>query len=183
MSSTYILIVIGLLFLLTFIAWYIIVINKINVALIKIEEANSGIDVALTQRYDVLTKMIDVVKAYTKHEKETLFEVVNIRNNMKIEEKSEINNKMNNNFEQIKIIAENYPELRSNENYKTLQLSINEVENNLQTARKVYNSNVSNYNKIIVTFPNSIAAKLKGMKQKEFFEANEEKKNDVKINL
>lgn len=176
-------IILVVLIVLILLAWIISTINKINKALIKIDEANSGIDVALTKRYDVLTKMVDVVKAYTKHEKETLFEVVNIRNNMTINEKNEVNNKMNHNFEQIKIIAENYPELKSSENYNTLQVSISDVENSLQVARKNYNSNVSIYNQLIVTFPNNIVAKLKGSKQKEFFEVEEDKKKDVKIDL
>ena len=60
--------------------------NKINKAIVKIDEASSGIDVALTKRYDVLTKMIDVVKSYAKHEKDTLFEVIKLRKNMSIEE-------------------------------------------------------------------------------------------------
>lgn len=178
-----IIIILVVLIFLILLAWIISTINKINKALIKINEANSGIDVALTKRYDVLTKMIDVVKAYTKHEKETLFEVVNIRNNMTINEKNEVNNKINHNFEQIKIIAENYPELKSSENYNTLQASISDVEGSLQAARKNYNSNVSIYNQLIVTFPNIIVAKLKGSKQKEFFEAEEDKKKDVKIDL
>ena len=83
--------------------WYISVSNKLNRALVKIDEANSGIDVALTKRYDVLTKMMDVVKAYAKHEKEVLFEVVQLRSNMTMEEKKTENEKMNHNFDQMKI--------------------------------------------------------------------------------
>lgn len=163
--------------------WFIIVSNSLNKALIKIDEADSGIDIALTKRYDVLIKMMDVVKAYTKHEKETLFEVVKLRKNMNISEKNEANNKMNNNFEQIKIIAENYPELRSSDNYIALQNAIVEVEEHLQAARRLYNSNVSTFNQKIVVFPSSIVANLKGLKEVAFFEADETKKEDVKINL
>ena len=101
--------------------------NKINKAIVKIDEASSGIDVALTKRYDVLTKMIDVVKSYAKHEKDTLFEVIKLRKNMSIEEKNAENKKMDENFSKINIVAENYPELKSSENYKTLQQSIVEV--------------------------------------------------------
>ena len=163
--------------------WYISVSNNLNRALVKIDEANSGIDVALTKRYDVLTKMIDVVKAYSKHEKETLFEVIKMRNNMTMEEKNEDNNKMTHNFEQIRLLVENYPELKASENYKTLQLSIADVEEHLQAARRMYNSNVSIFNQTIVTFPNSIVASMKGLTKKDFFEADETKKEDVKINL
>lgn len=155
--------------------------NKLNKAIVKIDEASSGIDVALTKRYDVLTKMIDVVKSYAKHEKDTLFEVIKLRKNMSIEEKNAENKKMDENFSKINIVAENYPELKSSENYKTLQQSIVEVEEHLQAARRLYNSNVSIYNQMIVSFPISIIAKSKGMVKKDFFEADETKKEDVKI--
>lgn len=181
METIIIIIVITIILLL--LIWYISVSNKLNRALVKIEEAASGIDVALTKRYDVLTKMIDVVKAYSKHEKETLFEVIKIRNNMSIEEKNEVNDKMNHNFEQIKLLVENYPDLKASENYKTLQLSIAEIEEHLQAARRMYNSNVSIFNQLIVTFPNSIVASMKSLTKKDFFEADEKKKENVKINL
>lgn len=157
--------------------------NKLNKAIVKIDEASSGIDVALTKRYDVLTKMIDVVKSYAKHEKDTLFEVIKLRKNMSIEEKNAENKKMDENFSKINIVAENYPELKSSENYKTLQQSIVEVEEHLQAARRLYNSNVSIYNQMIVSFPISIIAKSKGMVKKDFFESDEAKKEDVKIKL
>ena len=157
--------------------------NKLNKAVVKIDEASSGIDVALTKRYDVLTKMIEVVKSYAKHEKETLFEVINLRKNMSINEKNVENKKMDENFSKINVVAENYPELKSSENYKTLQQSIAEVEEHLQSARRLYNSNVSIYNQMLVSFPASIIAKSKRMTKKDFFEADENKKEDVKINL
>lgn len=157
--------------------------NKLNKAVVKIDEASSGIDVALTKRYDVLTKMIEVVKSYAKHEKETLFEVINLRKNMSINEKNAENKKMNENFSKINVVAESYPELKSSENYKTLQQSIAEVEEHLQASRRLYNSNVSIYNQMLVSFPSSIIAKNKGMTKKDFFEADETKKEDVKINL
>ena len=83
----------------------------------------------------------------------------------------------------INALAESYPELKSNENYNTLQLTIVDVEEHLQAARRLYNSNVSNYNQMIKVFPNSIIAGSKGCKEKEFFVAEEAKKEDVKIDL
>ena len=165
------------------VGWIVSTSNKLNRAIVKIDEADSGIDVALTKRYDVLTKMIDVVKAYAKHEQETLFEVISLRKGMTTEEKISANNKMNESFEKINVLAESYPELRSNENYVTLQKSIVEVEEHLQAARRMYNSNVSIYNQMLVTFPTSAIANLKSLTKKGFFEAEEIKKEDVKINL
>lgn len=169
--------------ILIIIIWYISTSNKLNRSVVKIDEALSGIDVALTKRYDVLTKMIDVVKAYAKHEKETLFEVVELRKDMSIKEKNEANRAMDESLKKINVVVENYPELKSSENYKTLQQSIADVEEHLQAARRLYNSNVSYYNQLLVSFPTSSIAKNKGMIKKEFFEAEDSKKEDVKINL
>lgn len=159
----------------------IVISNKLNVLIVKIDEADSGIDVALTKRYDVLTKMVKVVKEYANHEKETLFEVIKLRKGMSLEDKNKVNEQMNRNMEKISVIAESYPELKSNENFKTLQQSILEVEEHLQAARRLYNSNVSAFNQMIVTFPNSIVASAKSLKSKPFFEVDETKKNDVEI--
>lgn len=178
-----ILIIILVILIIILISWYIITLNNLNRAIVKIDEANSGIDVALTKRYDVLTKMIEVVKSYAKHEKETLIKVIKLRDNMSLEEKNQVNKSMDKALEKINIVAENYPELRSSENYKTLQESILDVEEHLQAARRLYNANVSLYNQLIVTFPTSIVASTKGLTKKEFFQIEDEKRNDVKIEL
>ncbi len=182
MNPLYILIAV-IVIILVFIIWYISTSNKLNRSVVKIDEALSGIDVALTKRHDVLTKMIEVVKSYTKHEKETLFEVVKLRKNMSIEERNDANHAMDENFRKINVVAESYPELKSSENYKTLQQSIADVEEHLQAARRLYNSNVSLYNQLLVSFPTSNIAKNKGMSKKEFFEADDVKKDDIKMDL
>ena len=86
-------------------------------------------------------------------------------------------------FEKINVLAEAYPELKSSENYNTLQLTIVDVEEHLQAARRLYNSNISSYNQMIKVFPNNIIANSKGCKEMEFFVADEEKREDVKIDL
>ena len=183
MNSLYILIAVVAVVVLIIVIWYIATSNKLNRAVVKIDKALSGIDVALTKRYDVLTKMIDVVKSYAKHEKETLFEVIKLRKDMSIQERNDANHVMDENFKKINVVAESYPELKSSENYKTLQQSIADVEEHLQAARRLYNSNVSLYNQLLVSFPTSSVAKSKGLTEKEFFEADETKKEDVKIDL
>ena len=90
---------------------------------------------------------------------------------------------MEENFTKISALAENYPDLKASENYKELQLAIADVEEHLQAARRLYNSNVSIYNQKIVTFPSSVIANSKGMTRKEFFNAEDKKREDVKIDL
>ena len=165
------------------VVWYISVSNKIVRASIKVDESFSGIDVALAKRYDVLTKMVDVVKGYTKHEKEILLKVVELRNNMSMQEKKDANAVMDENFNKINAVVENYPDLKASENFKILQQSVVDVEEHLQAARRLYNSNVSLYNQMIITFPNNIVAKNKGAIEKDFFEVDDIKREDVKIKL
>ncbi len=174
------LIIIGVV-VLVIVIWYISTSNALNRAVVKIDEADSGIDVALTKRYDVLTKMLETVKGYAKHEKETIVESINLRKGMTLPEKTEINNKMTDAFTKLNVVAENYPDLKASENFKALQLSIADVEEHLQAARRLYNANVSTFNQMIVTFPTSIIANSKGLTKKDFFEVEENKKQDVEI--
>lgn len=164
-------------------AYIISISNGLNRAIVKIDEASSDIDVSLTKRYDVLTKMIDVVKGYAKYEQETIFKTIELRQNMTMKEKNEANMLMEENMQKINALAENYPDLKASENYKTLQKAIADVEEHLQASRRLYNANVSSYNQKIVTFPTSIIANNKGLTKKEFFSAEEKKREDVKIDL
>lgn len=175
-----VLIVVGVIALIIII-WYVSVSNAFNRDIIKIDEADSGIDVALTKRYDVLTKMIAICKGYAKHEKETITDTIKYRKGMSMEERAEANNKMTETFGKINVLAEAYPELKASENFKTLQQSVADVEEHLQAARRLYNSNISSYNQRVVTFPSSIVASTKGLAKREFFEAEDAKKEDVKI--
>lgn len=165
-------------------AGYVISIsNGLNRAIVKIDEASSGIDVSLTKRYDVLTKMIDTVKGYAKYEQETLFKTVELRKNMTMQEKNAANEAMDENISKINALAENYPNLKASETYITLQQAIADAEEHLQASRRLYNSNVSIFNQKLVTFPSSVIANAKGLSAKEFFNAEEKKREDVKIDL
>lgn len=169
--------------LVVLVIWYIAVANSIKVADLKVQEGESGIDVALTKRYDVLTKMLDTVKGYQQHEKTVLTEIVKLRSGMTMAEKNEANHSMDLLTKDINILAENYPELRSNTNFIELQKAIVDVEEHLQAARRLYNANVNAYNKKIIVFPNSIVANSMHAVQKEFFEAEEAKRQDVKMSF
>lgn len=175
-------IVVGIV-LLVVIIYVISISNSLNKAIVKIDEASSGIDVSLNKRYDVLTKMIDVVKGYTKYEQETIFKSVELRQNMTIQEKNQVNKTIEENMTKINMIAENYPNLKASENYKILQKAIADVEEHLQASRRLYNANISSYNQKIVTFPSSIIAGCKGLKKREFFITEDEKRKDVKIDV
>lgn len=163
--------------------WYIGTRNKIAQAEVKIDEAKSGIDIALTKRYDILTKMLDVTKGYAKHEAETLKQVVNLRTGMTMSERNKANAQMDEMLHQINILKEDYPDLKASENFKQLQIAILDVEEHLQASRRLYNGNVTIFNNLIVSFPSSIIAGMMKKDKKEFFEAEATKRADVKLDF
>ena len=163
------------------IVWFISTSNGIKTVRLKVKEALSGIDVALTKRYDVLTKMLDVVKGYQAYERETLTQLVRLRSGMTMNERQEASGRMDQLSGQIRLLAENYPELRSSQNFAELQRSIVDVEEHLQAARRLYNANVTAYNNKIIIFPNSIVAGMMGATQEQLFEADAVKRQDVKM--
>lgn len=166
------------------IMWYISTMNKLRRLEVKVEEALSGIDVALTKRFDLLTKMLETTKGYAKHEAETLEKVTAMRAplaNATIKEKAEFAEATAQAMKSINIVAENYPQLKASETFTRLQLQIADVEEQLQAARRVYNSNVSIYNQKVVVFPSSLVASMKKFTKRDFFEAEAAKREDVKI--
>ena len=113
-----------LFIVLIMIIWYVSSMNSIRRLALKCDEASSGIDVALTKRYDVLTKQLEVVKEYTSHEAKVLYETIRLRSGMSIREKQEVYEQMNNASNQFRLTAEAYPHLLSSETYKMLMVSI-----------------------------------------------------------
>lgn len=161
--------------------WYVSTMNKLRASALKVDEAESGIDVALTKRYDVLTKQLEVVKEYTSHESKTLFETIRLRSDMRVDEKIKLVNTMDEVGRMFRLTAEAYPELRSSANYIALQNSITDVEEHLQAARRLYNANVTDYNTKIIMFPASIVANMLVMRRRELFQAEDYKRSDVEM--
>lgn len=174
-------IIIAAVIVVALIIWIITARNKFHILKIKIEESGSDIDVALTKRYDLLTKQLDIVKGYAKHERETLINVTGMRTGMTPKEQSDYNAQLDAAAKQLNIMVEQYPQLRAVENFKQLQITTADVEEHLQAARRVYNANINAYNKAIVVFPSNIIANIMKLKPIEFFEAEENKKQDVKM--
>ncbi len=169
------------LLIIAIIWWYISTRNKFISLELDVESSESRIDIYLTKRFDLLTKMLSTTKGYMKYEEEALTKVIAMRNpgaNASLKEKAEFNNQMTQATTAINVVAERYPELKADKMFHNLQASISEVEENLQAARSNYNSNVSVYNKAILQFPGSIVAGSRFTK-KEYFEAEDIKKQDV----
>ena len=180
------LIYVGIGIVVILLLWLVATRNGLVSGKIKVQESESGIDVALTKRFDVLTKMIEVVKGYAKHEKETLERVIQLRNsvhsgNTTLEQKQEMVNTMDQAMRAINVVVEQYPVLKANENFSKLQSTIADVEEHLQAARRVYNANVSAYNLKVQMFPSSIVAGMFHFETLKFFEAEEFKRKDVEM--
>jgi LemA protein len=167
--------------------WYIGTMNRLRQLELKVQEAESGIDVALTKRFDMLKKMLDTTKGYAKHEAETLEKVVKWRSgipeNATLEEKAQFQEQMDRVASGINVVVEKYPDLKANTVFLELQSSIRNAEEHLQAARRLYNANVTTINHIIVTFPQSIVANAIHMDKKPYFEAEDRKREDVEMNF
>ena len=178
-----VLVVVGIILLIAIIivGWFISTRNKFIRMEQDVENSESRIDVYLTKRFDLLTKMLSTTKGYMKHENETLIGVVQMRNpgaNASLKEKAEFNEQMTSVSKQLNVVMEKYPELKADKMFHNLQSSINEVEENLQAARSNFNANVSAFNKAILQFPGSIVAGARFTK-KDYFEAEVAKTQDV----
>ena len=170
----YIIIIIALLAII-----YILYFNQFKKLQVKIDEASSDIDVALEKRYNTLTKMFDMAKSYAKFEKDTLVEIVQYRSNMSVKDMNEVQRKMNTIAKNVSFVAEQYPQLQSNQQFVTLQKQIADCEEHLQASRRFYNANVSALNTKVSQFPSNIVASTMRVKKADFFIADEEKKKDI----
>jgi len=132
------------------------------------------IDVQLKRRHDLVPNLVEAVKGYAKHEQDTFTKVTEARNAaMKatgVEDVSQAEGQLSNALGGLRVVAEQYPELRATENFQQLQRNLSELEDEIQAARRIYNSNVQSYNTKIQIFPNSIVANQGGFTAREFFE-------------
>ena len=153
----------------------------------KVEEAFSTMDVYLKKRWDLIPNIVETVKGYAKHEKSTLEEMINLRNSsydkMNTNDKVEVNNKVSQGISKLMAIAEAYPDLKANENFKDLSNQLTRVEDDIANARKYYNGTVRIFNDKVQMFPSNIIASIFGYKTKKMFEANENERENVKVNL
>lgn len=150
-----------------------------------VREAFSTMDVYLKKRWDLIPNLVETVKGYAKHEKETLEGVINLRNgaydNMSTEEKIEANQELSRGIVKIMALAENYPDLKANDNFKDLQGQLTKVEEDIANSRKYYNAVVRNFNNKVQMFPSNIIANLFHFKSEKMFEIVETERENVQV--
>lgn len=163
--------------------WAIRTGNRFRRLAVKISESESGIDVALTRRHDTLVKLLDVCRQYAGHESDTFGRLVELRQGMTMAQRGEAAREMNRLTERLNVTAEAYPELKSAEVFRRLQDGIRDAEAHMQAARRLYNANVSAMNQLLVTFPPSLVGSALKLRPFEFFEADEDSRADVSMQL
>ena len=176
-----ILIAIIIIILVTIVAIY----NGLVTARNKVKNAWAQIDVQLNRRADLIPNLVETVKGYAAHESSVFEDVTAARaglmNANGVKEISEANNQLSSTLKTLFAVAENYPELKANENFKELQAQLAQTEDKIAYSRQFYNDTVLMYNNKCQTFPSNIFAGMFGFKEADFFEAAGEARSVPKV--
>jgi LemA protein len=185
-----ILLIVGVFFILlaiAFVVYFIAVYNGLVRLKNNIKKAFANIDVLLKQRTDELTKLIETVRGYAKFEKKVLTDVVKARTAFMdaktLPERVKASDQISGALKTLFAVAENYPQLKANENFKQLQDRISGIENEIADRREFYNDSVNTYNIRIQQIPDRFIAGMLGYQAEPLFKAEEAEKKDVKVDF
>ena len=178
-------ILMGLLVIL--IIWVIGAYNKLVKLKTHMEESWSIVDVFLNKRYDLIPNLVETVKGYATHEKETLERVILARNHSigarSVDEKVESESMLTNALSRLMAVTEQYPQLRANENFMHLQKELSSLEGEIERSRRYYNGCVRDNNIGIRVFPSNIIANMFNFDEGKFFEVAETKREAPKVSF
>jgi len=180
---TAILIILVILVIIIFASYF----NKFAVLSNRIENSLSQINVQLKRRTDLIPNLLETVKSYAKHEKQIMKSVTEARKALVsakgLQKKVKANNVLEGALGKLFAIAENYPQLKANENFLELQRELSSTEDKVAYSRQFYNDSILTYNNLCTTFPGNLFASIYGRKKKEFFkiEAVDKKLPKVKF--
>ncbi|MCO6429655.1 MAG: LemA family protein [Deltaproteobacteria bacterium] len=181
----------GALVLLGIIAFLVVmfvaIYNGLVTKRVATENAWSQIDVQLKRRHDLIPNLVETVKGYASHEKETLERVIQARNSAvaasnahNVHDQIQAENMLSGALRQIFALSESYPDLKANQNFLSLQEELTSTENRIGFARQHYNDSVATFNTAIETIPANIVAGIGGFKKREFFELDPEEAKQAK---
>ena len=177
-------IIIGVIVLLILI-WGVATYNSLVDFRNRVKDSWSQIDVQLKRRFDLIPNLVETVKGYTKHESETLEEVIKARNTYLSaslpEDQLKADGELTNAINKLFALSENYPDLKANQNFQQLQQELQQTEDKIAMSRQFYNDIVMQYNNKIEMVPSNIIASLFKFKQEKFFEAQDSEKENVKV--
>lgn len=154
----------------------------------KVKTAWSDIDIYLKKRNDIIPNLVEIVKGFASQEKEVLENIVKYRtqtqiNNTSKEDRVASEMKLSGALQSMFAVVENYPDLKSNQNFLALQNSLSEIENDIEDSRRYYNAVVRDYNNTIEIFPGLLFAKLFNFSSENSFEVAQNEKENVKISF
>ena len=151
----------------------------------KVKADFADIDVQLKRRASLIENLATIVKEYAKHEKDTFIQVTEARSAVNSakgpKDSATAENMLTSTLKSLFAVSENYPELKASGNFKDLQNQLTETENLISSYRETYNQTVLDYNTMIQTFPNLLAAGIFGFKEEELFQAASEDKSSIKL--
>lgn len=182
-------VVIGLLLIVgALVIYFIIIYNSLVTLRNNRKQAFSDVDVQLKLRYDLVPNLVEVVKGYAKHEKGIFENLAQARmaamNAGSINEKISADNQFSVGLKNLFAVAENYPDLKANENFLSLQRELADVENKIAAARRFFNNATKELNSVIAQFPNVLIAGPLGFKEELYFElASESERENVKVEV
>jgi LemA protein len=183
---TALIIIIAIIVLL--VIWIIGMYNSLVRFKVKVDNSWSDIRVYLKKRYDLIPNLVNTVKGYAAHERETFEKVTEARNAAAavppgdVKGAAEANQVLGGALRGLLAVAENYPELKANQNFLELQSALQSIEGDLGNARRYYNATVRDYNTAIQQFPGVIIANMSGFKAREFYELeNQEEAKNVEV--
>lgn len=162
-------------------------INRIIVLSNRVKNAWAQIDVQLKKRADLVPNLISTVKGYAKHEKGIMAAVTEARKAMMgaetVHDKAEADNALTSALKSILAIAENYPQLKANENFRLLQEQLDGIESKIAYSRQFYNDSVLEYNNYVSTIPGIIFARIISKKEEDYFQVEEKERVAPKVNF
>jgi len=163
----------------------LLIYNKLVRARLKVREAWSTVEVQLQRRYSLIPNLVETVKGYAAHERETLDSVTAARSALQKAggpgEASEANNMLTGALKSLFAVAEAYPDLKANENFAQLQRDLADTEDKISYARTYYNATVREYNTAAQTMPNVLLAGIMGFHPAEFFQGSDESQAEVAV--
>jgi LemA protein len=153
----------------------------------RVDESWAGIDVQLKRRSSLIPNLVETVKGYAAHEKEVLEHVTAARTALMNAEtphaKAEADNMLSGTLKTLFAVSENYPQLKANENFLSLQRDLSDTEDKIAYARQFYNGNVRDYNIQTKVFPNVLLAGMFGFRPAEFYEAEAGARDDINVSF
>lgn len=167
--------------------WFFAVYNSLITLRNRIENAWSQIDVQLKKRYDLIPNLVETVKGYARYEKSVFENVTKARAMMasagSIADKAKADNMLTGALKSLFAVAENYPNLKANENFKHLQEELSGIESKIAYARQFYNDSVLEFNTSIQTVPSNIVAGIGGFTKRDYFKVEEGERQNVKVSF